>query len=178
MLGVETISQCMEHPLIAALFDKVEREEIMPNVAPVPEFTPEAYVSLIASRFANPKIVDTTRRVAFDGSSRQPGFLIPSVRDRLAADGAVEGLALCSAIWARYCLGTREDGSVVAPNDPFWDDLTVRAAEARTDPMAWLSMRHIYGDLAQDARFADPFAKWLTTIYSAGTEAAIKAYLS
>ncbi len=115
VLGVETISGCMEHPAIAALFDKVEREEIMPNVKPVPEFSPEEYVKLIHDRFSNAKIVDTTRRVAFDGSSRQPGFIIPSVRESLAAGRSVEGLALCSAIWARYCLGTREDGTTVEP---------------------------------------------------------------
>ncbi|WP_417249776.1 mannitol dehydrogenase family protein [Celeribacter sp.] len=178
VLGVETIAGCMEHPLIAALFDKVEREEIMPNVAPVPEFTPEEYVSLIATRFANPKIVDTTRRVAFDGSSRQPGFLIPSARESLAAGRPVEGVALCSAIWARYCLGTREDGSEVAPNDPFWDDLTALAQRAKSDPAAWLSMRHVYGDLAEDAGFAAPFSKWLTLIYAEGVEAAIKAYIA
>ncbi|WP_439105030.1 mannitol dehydrogenase family protein [Celeribacter marinus] len=178
VLGVKTISGCMEHPKIAALFDKVEREEIMPNVKPVPEFTPEDYVKLIHDRFSNPKIVDTTRRVAFDGSSRQPGFIIPSVRESLAAGRTVEGLALCSAIWARYCLGVREDGTTVEPNDPFWDDLKSLAEQAQEEPKTWLSMRHIYGDLAEDARFADVFEAWLITIYADGTEAAIDKYLA
>ncbi|PTQ73504.1 mannitol dehydrogenase family protein [Celeribacter persicus] len=178
LLSVETISGCMEHPLIAALFEKVEREEIMPHVAPVPEFTPQTYVALIKKRFSNPKIVDTTRRVAFDGSSRHPGFLVPSIRACLDRGMAVEGLALVEALWARYCLGTREDGSVIAPNDPFWTDLTTLAAEAREVPERWLTMRHIYGDLGDDARFATPFTRWLGVIHAEGVEAALRAYLA
>ncbi len=52
LLGIKTISQTIAHPLIAALFDKVEREEIIANVAAVPEYTPEAYLALIKARFA------------------------------------------------------------------------------------------------------------------------------
>ena len=33
MLSIETIADCMAHPLIAAFFRKVEREEIAPHVA-------------------------------------------------------------------------------------------------------------------------------------------------
>ena len=178
VLSVTTISGCMEHPRISALFRKVEMQEIMPHVRPVPGFTPEAYVDLIARRFANTAIVDTTRRVAFDGSSRHPGFIIPSVRDGLKAGTPVDGLALVSAIWARYCLGTREDGSLIEPNDPNWARLTAVAAKARDNPAAWLAMRDIYGDLADQPRFAGAFVRWLDLIYSAGTEAAIDAYLS
>lgn len=178
LLSVETISGCMEHPLISALFEKVEREEIMPHVHAVPEFTPEAYVDLIKARFSNPKIIDTTRRVAFDGSSRHPGFIVPSIRDGLAKGTSVNGLALVSALWARYCFGTREDGSEIAPNDPFWADLTLKAAQAKSDPRVWLSMRHIYGDLSEAPRFAEAFVHWLTLIYRDGTEATISAYLA
>lgn len=178
LLSVETISGCMTHPLIAGLFEKVEREEIMPHVAPVPEFTPQTYVALIKKRFSNPKIVDTTRRVAFDGSSRHPGFLVPSIRACLDRGMGVEGLALVSAIWARYCLGVREDGSTIEPNDPFWSDVTALAAKAKDAPEAWLSMRHIYGDLGDDPRFADSFTRWLSMIYDTGLEAALGAYLA
>ena len=176
ILSVTTISGCMEHPSIRALFDKVEREEIMPHVKPVPGMAPADYVSLIERRFSNPSIVDTTRRVAFDGSSRQPGFIVPSVREGLAAGAPVEGLALVSAAWARYCTGVREDGTTIEPNDPFWPELMERAGAARSDPAQWLSMRHIYGDLGTDPRFAPAFARWLEMIHAVGLEPAIAAY--
>lgn len=178
LLSVETISGTMEHAGICAVFEKIEREEILPHIAAVPGFTPEAYIDLLVARFSNPMIVDTTRRVAFDGSSRHPGFVLGSVRDGLAAGTPVEGLALIEAAWARMCAGTREDGSTIEPNDPFWDALTAVAQQAKDDPGAWLEQRQTYGDLADQPRFAAAFDKWLRMIWAEGTEAAMAAYLN
>lgn len=51
LLGLETIAGCMAHPLVNAMFRKVQNEEIAPTVAPVPGRTPAEYVDLIADRF-------------------------------------------------------------------------------------------------------------------------------
>ncbi|RMH49188.1 MAG: mannitol dehydrogenase family protein [Alphaproteobacteria bacterium] len=176
LLDTRTISATIAHPLIGALFRKVEHEEIVPHVRPVPGMTPEAYVDLIERRFSNPEIVDTTRRVAFDGASRHRGFVLPILRDALAAGGSIEGLSLVEALWARMCAGTREDGSPIEPNDPIWESLTAAAAAARTRPAAWLEQAAIYGDLAENARFAEAFTRWLTMIWDKGTVAALEAY--
>lgn len=177
LLGIETISGCMENQLVSGLFRKVETEEILPYVAPVPGKTPADYLDLIDARFSNPLIVDTTRRVAFDGSSRHPGFILPSVRDRLAAGCPVTGLALVEALWARYCLGQTEDGASIEPNDPHWALLTAQAAVAKETPRAWLAMEQFYGELANESDFADAFDGWLTRLYADGTEAVLQTYL-
>lgn len=178
LLHIDTISETMANEKIRAVFCKVQAEEIVPHVVPVPGMTPEQYVDLIERRFSNPMIVDTTRRVAFDGSSRHPGFLFGSVRDGLASGTPVEGLALVEAAWARMCYGTREDGSVIEPNDPFWDDLRQAAIKAKDTPRAWLEQRQTYGDLADQPRFAGAFEKWLGLIWAEGATAAMDAYLA
>ncbi len=178
LLSIETIDQCMTHPLISALFHKVEAEGIVPYVNAVPEFSPADYVNLIAKRFANPAIRDTVRRVAFDGSARHSGFLVPLINEALNADGPVQGLALVEAIWSRMCAGTREDGSEIAPNDPIWEDLTTAALSAKQNPKSWLEQSRIYGNLASEGRFADAFEHWLTLIWQEGTEAALEHYVS
>jgi mannitol 2-dehydrogenase len=177
LLSVNTIAGTMAHPLIRDVFRKVEIDEIVPHVAAVPGMSPLAYVDLITDRFANPEIHDTTRRVAFDGSSRHSGFLHPIMRDALAAGTPIEGLALVEAMWARMCAGTREDGSEIAANDPFWDTLTAAAQAAKTDPQAWISQDQFYGDLGQNAQFSASFARWLGLVWTEGTEAALRAYL-
>ncbi|MCI2400320.1 mannitol dehydrogenase family protein [Aliiroseovarius subalbicans] len=177
VLSIKTIADCMKHDLIGPLFTKVAQEEIAPLVKPVLGMTSKDYVALIHKRLSNPKIIDTTRRVAFDGSSRHPGFIIPSIREGLAKGTPIDGLVLVEAAWARMCEGTREDGSKIDPNDPFWEDLTATARQARENPTAWLEMRQIYGDLADEPGFADRFAKWLGVIWDEGLEAAIATYL-
>jgi mannitol 2-dehydrogenase len=154
----------------------VEREEIVPYVDPVPGMTPAAYAELIARRFSNPAIRDTARRVAFDGSSRHTGFVLPVLRDALADGGTIEGLALTEALWARMCAGLREDGTDIAPNDPHWDALQAAARAARERPAAWLEQRGVYGDLAHDQVFAPAFTRWLQDIWTSGTRASLAAY--
>ncbi|MCB2129147.1 MAG: mannitol dehydrogenase family protein [Rhodobacteraceae bacterium] len=177
ILSVETIHGCIAHPQIGAFFSQVARTEIAPHIAPVPDMSPESYVELIRGRFANPMIADTTRRVAFDGSSRHPGFVIPTLRDGLKVNAPVEGLILAEAFWARMCHGTREDGTTIAPNDPTWSRLQSAAEAARNTPAVWLEQRHIYGDLSDDPRVAVPFADWLDLIWTKGAKAALARYL-
>jgi mannitol 2-dehydrogenase len=177
ILGIETVSEAMRHAEIRALFRKITLHEIAPHVPHVPNMSPARYVDLVEERFSNPTIVDTIRRVAFDGSSRHPGFVLPTVRDAVAKGASVHGLALVQAAWACMCAGVREDGTLIAPNDPFWDALVASADEARDVPQRWLMQEHLYGDLAQDPVFSKSFGRWLKMIYKNGIVSAIQHYL-
>ena len=83
LLGIKTIAEAMAEPRIRNFFCAVEYQEIAPHIEPVPGYSAVDYVQLIEQRLLNPEILDTTRRVAFDGSSRHPAFILPSVRDAL-----------------------------------------------------------------------------------------------
>lgn len=176
ILGIETIADTMANPGIRAMFRKIATEEIGPHLAPVPDMPPATYVDLIDRRFSNPAILDTVRRVAFDGASRHTGAVLPAIRDALAAGTSVEGLALSQALWARMCSGLREDGSTIAPNDPVWDALVTAAKAAQQTPMAWLNQRHIYGDLADAPRLAEAFTRWLRRLHTEGVARVLDAY--
>ncbi|WP_226621385.1 mannitol dehydrogenase family protein [Alloyangia pacifica] len=178
LLGCEFADDAMAHPLVSAYLRKVETEEILPHVDPVPEFTPPAYLELIAGRFANPAVKDTIRRLCLDGSNRQPKFIVPSIADGLRKGTPTEGLALESALWCRYCAGTFEDGTEIAPNDPNWEALTALAAQARETPAVWLTQRAVYGEIQGDARFEESFARWLDMLWSEGAQRSIETYLN
>ncbi|MEP1934427.1 MAG: mannitol dehydrogenase family protein [Roseibium sp.] len=176
ILSVETISDAVSHPVIGAFFRKVAHTEIAPLVHSVPSMTADAYIDLIDRRFSNPDIVDTTRRVAFDGSSRHTGFVLPIIRDGLASGTSIEGLTLVEALWARMCEGTREDGTSIEPNDPSWDDLTKSAKAARQRPRAWLEQQQIYGDLVDNTVFVETFERWLSALWESGCEAVLEDF--
>ncbi|MDY8109067.1 mannitol dehydrogenase family protein [Fulvimarina sp. 2208YS6-2-32] len=177
LMDIEFAHEAMENDLVAAFLKKVEGDEILPIVPPVPDTSLNDYFKLIETRFANPKIADTIRRLCLDGSNRQPKFIIPSIRDNIARDRDVSGLALASALWCRYCFGTTDSGAAIEANDPNWDRLTERAKAAKTDPSAWLEMTDIYGTLKDEPRFANAFADWLRMLHDKGTAAALKTYL-
>jgi mannitol 2-dehydrogenase len=158
LLDIHFVHEAMEHPMIRSFLQKVEQEEIIPVVPPVPDTDLQEYFKKIEERFANPKIGDTIRRLCLDGSNRQPKFIIPSIADRLKAGEGVTGLALESALWCRYCYGTTESGKTIEPNDPSWDRLVSVAHAAKDDAMAWLKMEDIYGEVGRSAVFRKHFA--------------------
>ena len=178
LLDIHFVHEAMEHPLVAAFLKKVETEEIIPTVPPVPDTSLEDYLALCEKRFANPKIGDTIRRLALDGSNRQPKFIIPAALDRANDNSLLTGLAFVSALWCRYCYGTTDSGAVIEPNDPSWDRLTAQAKQARHNPAAWLDMSDIYGDLAKAPSFVAAFTKSLNSLWSIGTKATLEAYLA
>ncbi len=178
LLDIHFVHEAMEHPLVRAFLEKVEREEIIPVVPPVPDTDLGEYYALIERRFSNPKIGDTIQRLCLDGSNRQPKFILPSAADRLAAGQGVTGLALVSALWARYCYGESDSGKVIPPNDPSWDRLTGLAKAAKDDPAQWLTMSDIFGTLASNPAYVAAFTGALTSLWARGTAATLEAYLA
>ncbi len=177
VLNLPTISDCLQDADLSAFFRKVQIEEILPHIKGVPETSPDAYLKQVERRFLNPTIRDSTRRVAFDGSARHPGFLFPSLRDAISSGASLSGLALAEAFWCRMCAGAREDGSTIAPNDPIWPDLQAAARAARANPAQWLGVANLYGEIGQDPRFAQAFVDWLDCIWQEGSRAAIARYV-
>lgn len=178
LLDVHYVHEAMQHPLIHAFFEKVEREEIVPSVPPVPNTDIQDYYRLIDRRFSNPKIGDTERRLCLDGSNRQPKFIVPVVADNLQAGRSIKGLALESALWCRYCYGVSESGKIIEPNDPSWDRLQALSRKAKDDPLQWLTMDDIYGDVAKSDDFRAAFAAALSSLWAKGTEQTLRDYLA
>jgi len=178
LMDIEFGNEAMKEPLIQQFLDRVEREEILSIVPPVPGVDLTAYLGLIQKRFANPCIGDTISRLCFDGSNRQPKFIVPTIRDRLSSGGSTDGLALACALWCRYCYGVTESGSTIEPNDPSWPRLQQVARESKNRPRAWLEMRDIYGKLSEHEHFTARFGGALDCLWRDGTRATLSRYVS
>jgi len=177
LLDVHFVHEAMNHPLVHGFFAKVELEEIIPTVPPVPNTNILDYYKLIDRRFSNPKIGDTERRLCLDGSNRQPKFIVPVIADNLAAGRSIRGLALESALWCRYCYGTTDSGQVIEPNDPVWDRLQAMSRKAKDNPPQWLSMGDIYGDVAKSDVMRAEFTSALNSLWVNGTAATLRTYI-
>jgi mannitol 2-dehydrogenase len=177
LLGIHFVHEAMADPQVRGFLDKLEREEIIPCVPPVPGVDLQEYYQLIAQRFANPGVGDTIPRLAQDGSNRQPKFILPSTRDRLKADADVTGLAFVSALWCRYCAATTDAGEPFALDDPNAGRLIPAALAAKDDPAAFLALRDIFGDVADSPLFRSRFETALNSLWHEGTRATLQRYL-
>ncbi|MCC6203834.1 MAG: mannitol dehydrogenase family protein [Hyphomicrobiales bacterium] len=178
LMDIHFVHEGMENPLVRGFLKKLHVEEIIPTVPSVPGASLEDYRALIERRFSNPKIGDTIRRLCLDGSNRQPKFIIPTIANRLEAGASVDGLALESALWCRYCHGTTESGAAIEPNDPNWDRLVRTSKAARDDARAWLAMDDIYGAVGRSPVFEAAFARHLKALWADGTANVLTRYLA
>lgn len=170
LLSIDTIDKAIKHEGIYSFLKKVMKEEIIPHVNPLPDLSPEKYFESILNRFLNPEIKDTTRRVAFDGSSRHSLFLVPSINDSIKNKMPLKGLALVQALWAKMCQGVREDNSMIENNDPIWEILNTYAIEAKKNPLKWLDIKEVYGNLDHDQSFKELFINWFNSLEELGVE--------
>ena len=178
LLGIHFVHEAMADPLIRAFLRKLETEEIIPVVPPVPGTDLHAYFDLIERRFANPKIGDTIPRLCQDGSNRQPKFILPSTRDRLARGLPATGLALESALWCRYCALVTDEGAEISPNDEGWERLRAAALAAKEEPGAFMALTNIFGDLGQAPAFVEAFGRTLGALWQDGARRTLERYLA
>lgn len=178
LMGIEFVHEALQNDSICNFLEAIELNEIVPTVPDVPGINLNDYYQSIVSRFSNPAIADTISRLCFDGTNRQPKFLVPTASDRLEAGASIDGLALASAFWCRYCEGTDEAGNELPPNDPSWDLLHATAIASRADPLKWLLMTNVYGELGENAQFRHSFSTAITGLREKGVASMIKTYCS
>lgn len=177
LIGHHFVHDAMADPLISEWLDTLEQREIIPTLTPIEGVDYQAYREKIIERFSNPEVGDTIPRLCLDGSNRQPKFILPTLRDALAAGADVSGLALEVALWCRYCARVDEAGNEIAPNDDNHVVLKSLADEAKGRPTAFLENTAVFGDLAQNEVFVAAFGKALNSLYDNGVKATLTAYI-
>ncbi len=91
---------CLDKEIRQFAFDYVTNDTI-PVLSPSPIDLAQ-YRDVVLDRFANPSIADTNQRVAMDGFSKIPGFIAPTIRERLARKESIDSVAMLPALFLAY----------------------------------------------------------------------------
>jgi mannitol 2-dehydrogenase len=110
-----------------------------------------------------------------ESSDRIPKWLLPVVREQLAAGGEIRRSAAVVASWARYAEGIDEQGEPIEIVDRYADALTALAQRQHQDPLAFISNRLLFGDLADDERFVAAYTSALTSLHQRGARATLQS---
>jgi mannitol 2-dehydrogenase len=176
LAGYRYAHEVCEDPLFVGFLLGYMHEEATPTLGPVPGVDLDAYQQQLIERFANPEIKDTLARLCAESSDRIPKWLVPVVRDELAAGGPVRRSALVVASWARYAEGVDEQGQPIDIVDHRSEAVVARASEQRTDPLAFLRDPDLFGDLVDDARFTEVYVTALDSLHRRGARATLAAW--
>jgi D-arabinitol 4-dehydrogenase len=111
------------------------------------------YRDVVLARFGNPAIADTNQRVAMDGFSKIPGFIAPTIRERLARREPIDSVAMLPALFLAYLQRWHEGKITYTYQDQAMDPAIAHAICASPDPVAAFCANAIlWGGQTNDAR--------------------------
>ena len=111
------------------------------------------YRDVVLERFGNPSIRDTNQRVAMDGFSKIPGFIAPTIRQRLARHEPIESVAMLPALFLAYLQRWHAGQIAYTYQDQAMDPVQAHALCEAADPVAaFCAERSLWDELAGDDR--------------------------
>jgi mannitol 2-dehydrogenase len=175
LAGYRLVHEVAQDPLFANFLLDYMNREATPTLAPVPGIDLDAYKLQLIERFSNAAVRDTVARLCARSSERIPTWLVPVIRENLAAGRDVTLSAAVVASWARYAEGIDEQGEPIEIVDELADTVQRLAAQQRDDPLAFVKNRELFGDLAGEPDFTEPYLNALNSLHSKGSRATLEA---
>jgi D-arabinitol 4-dehydrogenase len=108
-----------------------------------------AYRDVVLDRFGNPAICDTNQRVAMDGYSKIPGFIAPTIRERLARGESIASVAMLPALFLAYLQRWHAGQLAYIYQDQAMDPAVAHAICEAADPVsAFAADPVLWGEMA------------------------------
>lgn len=143
--GRETVADAMADRDLAAVVERMMREDVVPTLGPTPGLDLQAYASDVLARFRNPAIRHLLSQIAWDGSQKLPFRVLGTIGDALTAGRPLDRLALPVAAWMRFVVARSREGAPLV--DPLAEPLAAlgsRATGGAADVELFLAERRVF----------------------------------
>jgi len=140
LAGYRLVHEAAQDQLFARFLLAYMEREATPTLAEVPGVDLREYQHQLIDRFSNAQVRDTVARLCAESSDRIPKWLLPVVREQLAAGREIKRSVLVVASWARYAEGVDEQGQPIEVVDRLRDKLVDRAQHNREDPLVFSTL--------------------------------------
>ncbi|URI08459.1 mannitol dehydrogenase family protein [Aquincola tertiaricarbonis] len=168
LAGLQYIHEGTHDAAIRRMAYDYVTDDTIPVLSPSP-LDLAAYRDVVLDRFGNPAIADTNQRVAMDGFSKLPGFIAPTIRERLARGEGIASVAMLPALFLAYLQRWHRGQIPYTYQDQAMDPAVAHAICEAADPVAaFCADGPLWGPLAGDARLvaairdaSDRVAQWL-----------------
>jgi mannitol 2-dehydrogenase len=174
LAGYRLVHDVAQDPLFARFLLAYMDREATPTLSPVPGIDLDEYKHQLIERFSNAGVRDTVPRLCAESSDRIPKWLLPVVRENLAADRDVTLSAAIVASWARYAEAVDEQDQPIDVVDRLKDRLIAAAQAQRDTPLAFITDPELFGSLADDERFTTPYILALNSLHQKGSRATLQ----
>ncbi len=153
--GLSFIHEDMADPVIRQMAFDYVTQDVIPclDTAQRPSRIDLAgYRDKVLARFGNPHVCDTNQRVAMDGFSKIPGFIVPTLRERIQANAPLDASAMLPALFFTFLQRWHNGGLAFEYQDSAMDVDAAHAMFESADPLdAFCRHPMLWGPLAGNA---------------------------
>ncbi|MBW8190598.1 mannitol dehydrogenase family protein [Neiella marina] len=175
--GFATIDEAVCDLLFARYLRTFMDDEVTPLLDALPGIDLTAYKDTLIERFSNPNIKDSLARICLQSSAKLPKFLIATVQENLSrvADSQLDYKAECqielaTLVLASWCLYSDkrvdQHGNALEISDDMAQELHHHAANTQADPLAFLAIEDLFGDLKHNATFSHVYRQCIARLYA------------
>ena len=160
--GLTYIHEGTRDPVIRRIAADYVTDDVIPCLTrpgtPSPVDLP-AYRDVVLDRFGNEAIADTNQRVAADGFAKIPGFILPTIRERLARGESIASVARLPALFLAFLQRWHQGRLPFAYQDQAMDAERAHVICAADDPLAeFVADASLWGELAGSSALKDAIA--------------------
>ncbi len=160
--GLAYIHEGALDPVVRRIAHDYVTDDVIPCLAQPRRASPvdlPAYRDVVLDRFSNDAIADTNQRVAADGFAKIPGFIAPTIRERLARGEPIASVARLPALFLAFLQRWHTGRLPFAYQDQAMVPERAHAMCEAADPLAaFVADASLWGDLAGHAALRDAVA--------------------
>lgn len=172
--GYKTIDEAARDEDFLFFLKSFMDEEASPTLGDLGSIDLDAYKNSLIERFQNIHIKDLISRICLESSAKIPIFLLPTVRAQLEDGGSISRAAFVVAAWCKYNDGMDENGMRYDIEDAMSNELIRAAALSHQEPIRFLEIEPVFGDLVSKQSFVDAFLRSLKMLRSKRIKECVK----
>ncbi len=162
LCGMTYIHDGTRDATIRAIAADYVTDDVIPCLSRPGEPSPvdlPAYRDVVLDRFSNDAIADTNQRVAADGFAKIPGFILPTIRERLARGESIASVARLPALFLAFLQRWHQGRLPFAYQDQAMVPERAHAICDAADPLAeFVADASLWGELAGSLALKDAIA--------------------
>jgi len=162
LTGLTYIHEGTQDPTIRNIAADYVTNDVIPCLTQPGEPSPvdlPRYRDVVLDRFCNEAIADTNQRVAADGFAKIPGFILPTLRERLSRGESIASVARLPALYLSFLQRWHQGRLPFAYQDQAMDPARAHAICEAADPLAaFVAEPSLWGELAGSLALKDAIA--------------------
>ncbi|WP_308993920.1 mannitol dehydrogenase family protein [Mariniflexile litorale] len=149
-------------------------EEVLPTLKESNQTSVKSYKKMLVSRFQNQHINDRLSRICQESSVKIPLFILPTIKDQLQSDKKIKRAAFIIAAWCKYNDGIDDFKIPYKITDSISGTLIRNATLSHQNPIKFLEIESVFGDLSNNKIFTDSYEESLSLLRSNNIKACIQ----